>query len=121
VIAPLSWEDLLLTAGTSLIVLPSSKLFEHIHCCCFVAGVLPRTDGIDTGSPATAASVALTALAKLRSQPSLPKKLTTNISTVKVPMLAIQTLLHRHGILFHLLSPRLAEVVVENVPERPVI
>lgn len=34
-------------------------------------------------------------------------------------MFSVQTLLHRHSILFNFRLPRVTEVVVEQIPERP--
>lgn len=81
--------------------------------------MVSRTDSVLIGGPAVTTSVALTALAKLQSETSLAKELTTYVSTARVAMFAIQAPLHRHGILFLFLLPRRTEVVVEKVPECP--
>lgn len=92
---------------------------ESIVCWCFLAGMGSRTDSVLIGGPAITAGVALTALAKLQSETPRAKELTTYVSTARVAILAIQTPLHRHGILFLFLLPRLAKAVVEKIPERP--
>lgn len=121
-IAPLSWEDIFLAARTFLIVAPFLKLCENvINCCCFLAGMVPRTGSIVTGSPASTASIALATLAALLTQASPAEKLSADTPTGGIPMFAVHTLLHRHSILFLFLSPRLTEAVVEKVQERPEI
>jgi hypothetical protein len=122
VIAPLSLEDLFLAARANLIVASFMKLCQNIvDCCCFLAGMVSHADRIAVASPAFTASAALTALAKLQSEASLAEKSTTYIATLRVPMMAVQTLLYRHSILLLFLPPGLTEATVEKVRERPEI
>ena len=121
-IAPLSWEDLFLAARPLLIVAPFLELCENIiNCCCFLTGMVPRTGSIVNGGPASTASIALATLAALQTQAPLAEELSADRPTGGVLMFAVQTLFHRHSILFLFLPPRLTEAVVEKVHEHPEI
>jgi hypothetical protein len=119
VIAPLGWEDLCLAARALLVVPPFLKLCKSITCCGFVANVIFHPGSVLITVPAFLAGMTQTRRAAYRTQPFLAEELTAYISTARIPMFTIQTLLHQHGILPLFLPPRLTETVIEKVPERP--
>lgn len=118
-VASFGLENNLFAARALLIMLPFLKFFESINRRGFPASMRSGDGSIIIAGPASPASMALAARAKLQTQASLAKKLATDNPAGRVPMFAIQTIVNRHSILKLFPSPRLTELVIKQVPERP--
>jgi len=121
VVAALAEEYLLLAVRALLVVLLFSEILEAIARCGCLTDVIPYAHNATAviATPAIHARMAPRAIAPHHTHAFLAKKHTADDPAAAVTMLAIHTLLHRHGILFHFLRPRLTEVVVEKIPECP--
>jgi hypothetical protein len=119
VVATLGLEDLLLATRTLLVVLSFGQLLERVLFRHLSTTMSRRTDDVAGPRFALLASKTATQRAANRSRSFGSQVRAANRPANAAAVLAVQAGFHRHRVFLHLLSPRVQEVSVEQVPESP--
>lgn len=118
-IATLRQDDLLLATRTLLVVLPFAQILKRILFQHLMTTVVLRAADITGPRPTPPAGAAATSQAANSSGAFGAQESAANNPVGAAAMFTVQAGLHRLGVFSQLLSPRVEEFPVEQVPERP--